>query len=640
VWPVVLLLFAVLVPAVSLLWFMSAAMRNERFAARQTLTDVHRSQLIAVRARLERQWQAQVAQLATLARISPPAAAFARCVASGLVDSVVLFDEQGRLAYPDVPSRGETEFGHLDARWAEAGKLEYLRQDAAAALAIYEVLARESTNVHFAARAWQAEARCLVRAGRTNEAIQLIQTTLAGERFRQATDPQGRLIAANADLMVLELRPDSSAGSFQETAERLRQRLIDYTNPALASPQRRFLMQRLQALSPGVALPTAAAEDWAARTAEHLPRAAKDALLRAAVFPGLWQFSTPDGRVLGLVRQDRWPALWRDAGVGETLPGGAEVRLVPPDVESRGSFLNLPVGEAWPGWQLALFLKDDPMFAAATRHQTGIYLGTGVLVLAAMGVLTLLAIRLLRRQTALARLKSDLAAAVSHELKTPLASMRVLVDTLLNSERWHEPSVREYLQLIAQENERLSRLIQNFLAFSRIERGERAFVLEPVPVQRILDATLAAVGERLQTPGCRLEVQIQPDLPSVLGDPDALATALINLLDNACKYTGEIKQITLGATAAAGRVRFFVKDNGLGIAARERKRIFLPFYQVDQRLSRSGGGCGLGLSLVHSIVTAHGGEVEVQSEPGRGSLFTLSLPAAPPCLAAGREASA
>ena len=158
-----------------------------------------------------------------------------------------------------------------------------------------------------------------------------------------------------------------------------------------------------------------------------------------------------------MVRQERWLALWRDAGVGEALPGGAEVRLVPPDVESRGSFLNLPVGEAWPGWQLALFLKDDPMFAAATRHQTGIYLGTGVLVLAAMGVLTLLAIRLLRRQTALARLKSDLAAAVSHELKTPLASMRVLVDTLLNSDRWHEPSVREYLQLIAQENERLSR---------------------------------------------------------------------------------------------------------------------------------------------------------------------------------------
>ena len=291
-----------------------------------------------------------------------------------------------------------------------------------------------------------------------------------------------------------------------------------------------------------------------------------------------------------------------------------------------------------PSWRLALALKDQRLFDLTTNQRTAIYLWTGILVVPAMGILTLLAVRLLRRQMALAQLKNDLAATVSHELKTPLSSMRVLVDTLLDSDPLNEQTVREYLQLIAQENERLSRLIQNFLTFSRMEQKKHAFRFTPVPARQIIDAAVETVRARFTAPGCRFEVQVEDDLPSVIADPDALATALTNLLDNAYKYSEEVKHIILRVRPGNGTVIFSVHDNGIGIPPRETKRIFQHFYQVDQRLSRNRSGCGLGLSIVQFIVTAHHGSVSVDSDPGRGSAFTISLPAAPHAAKLSKEA--
>jgi signal transduction histidine kinase len=255
-------------------------------------------------------------------------------------------------------------------------------------------------------------------------------------------------------------------------------------------------------------------------------------------------------------------------------------------------------------------------------------LSTGILMVAAISVLALLAMRLLHRRMALARLKNDMAATVSHELKTPLSSIRVLVDTLLDADDLNADSAREYLRLIAQENERLTRLIQNFLTFSRMERNQYAFHFAPVAGRQIVEAAVDTVRQRLNVPGCRFEMQLEEALPEIIADSDALATAIINLLDNAVKYSVDPRHIILRARVTNGSVIFSVQDHGVGIEPREAKKIFRQFYQVHPHLSQPDRGCGLGLSIVQFVVTAHGGRVSVETEPGRGSTFTIEVPVA------------
>jgi signal transduction histidine kinase len=149
-----------------------------------------------------------------------------------------------------------------------------------------------------------------------------------------------------------------------------------------------------------------------------------------------------------------------------------------------------------------------------------------------------------------------------------------------------------------------------------------------VPAREIVDSDAAAVRERFHSPGCRFTVAAPADLPPVLADAGALVTALFNLLDNAWKYSGDEKQIVLTAEARHGGVAFAVQDNGIGLPPRETGRIFKRFYQVDPHLSRTGSGCGLGLSIVQFIVAAHQGSVKVESRPGAGSTFTITLPVA------------
>jgi signal transduction histidine kinase len=343
---------------------------------------------------------------------------------------------------------------------------------------------------------------------------------------------------------------------------------------------------------------------------------------------------------MALLRSETLPARMRALAGIENLPADTEIAVTPPEVDTSAAFVSMPAGPQLPGWRLTLSLKNPGLFDSTTEHGGMVYLWTGLLVVGAMGILALLAARLVRRQMALARLKNDLTATVSHELKTPLSSMRVLVDTLLDSKTLDEPTVRDYLRLIAKENERLSRLIENFLTFSRMERGKHTLHLGPQPARQILDGAADAVRERFDTPGCCFEVLVEDDLPCVIADPDALTTALINLLDNAYKYSGDIKHIILRAGVANGKLVFSVEDNGIGIAPREAKRIFHAFYQVDQRLSRNGTGCGLGLSIVQYVVAAHHGEVAVNSRPGSGSTFTVSIPIASNVANARREAIA
>ena len=625
-WLMLLLLLAVLVPSVCLLWFMSQAVRNERLAVRQKLADVYRVNLSLVQNQLEFYWRQTAGVLDYQADRSSPPVFFSQQVRGGLADAVICFDAAGNVSYPSVVPAPKPEAP--DAAWTQAEVLE--STSLTEATAAFARLAAQATNADVAARAFQAQARCLIKSGQTNEAMAVLTGPLEDERYRHATDAQGRLLVPNAELMALELLKDSSPNRAPFPLTSLRHRVLDYGDANLSSPQRRFLMRELQKLfpDPGVAQ-MLAAEDLAARCLEAGPLRARDPVLRPSAVPGVWQFAATHGRVVALHQTDALIERMRRGVVSQPLPPDVSLTFLPPGKDPETVFLSQPAGPTLPDWRLAFSLKDQRLFDTAADQRIASYVWIGVLVVATVIVLAALALRLVRRQMALTQLRNDLVANVTHELKTPLASMRLLVDTLLNSQPLHEQTAREYLQLIAQENLRLSRLIDNFLTFSRMERNKYAFGFKEVPATAIVEGAITAVRERFNTPGCQFETHIAPDLPSLVADADALVTAVVNLLDNAYKYSGEEKQITLSARAENGSVCFAVKDNGIGLSPRDTKRIFKRFFQVDQRLSRSGGGCGLGLSIVKFIVTAHHGSVRVESQLGRGSTFTISLPTDP-----------
>lgn len=354
-----------------------------------------------------------------------------------------------------------------------------------------------------------------------------------------------------------------------------------------------------------------------------------EATLSRSPLPAIWAVATRDGAATALLSEDHL-ASRAGALLAEYGPlANASARLVPADRLRHASppFLSIPAGNLLADWELALTLDGPNPFDAAASRRIAADLWTGILVILSTTIIAGVLGRHVRRQVKLTRLKNDLIATVSHELKTPLSSIRALVDTLLARGNEDPTQTREYLELIARENVRLSRLIDNFLTFSRMERNRHAFTLTPCRPARIVEAARDSMGDRLEAAGCSFTVEVPADLPEITADHDAMVTVLLNLLDNACKYSHDEKQVGLRVYPRGDEICFEVSDNGIGLSRRATRRIFDRFYQVDQTLSRRAGGCGLGLSIVDFIVKAHGGSIEVRSQPGKGSTFTVNIPA-------------
>ncbi|HEU0175934.1 MAG TPA: HAMP domain-containing sensor histidine kinase [Blastocatellia bacterium] len=251
-----------------------------------------------------------------------------------------------------------------------------------------------------------------------------------------------------------------------------------------------------------------------------------------------------------------------------------------------------------------------------------------VMTLALIAAVALM-LRTASREMKLTQMKADFVSNVSHELRTPLASIRVLAE-LLNLGRVNQPDrVREYGAYIESEGRRLTNVINNILDFSRIESGRKLFQFESCDLKELVNGTLDAFAVHLKHNGFTLSYEApQTALPQVVLDPDAIALALTNLLDNAIKYSGDVKEINVSVTQSEGFVAVAVSDRGIGIAADEHERIFEKFYRIGASLVHDVKGSGLGLSLVKHIVVAHQGKITVRSKPGEGSTFTIHLPVA------------
>lgn len=275
----------------------------------------------------------------------------------------------------------------------------------------------------------------------------------------------------------------------------------------------------------------------------------------------------------------------------------------------------------------ALLLMLGVMMLVFWKAQLNILFG--ILVVTLVGCLvtgTVLSLVFLRKEATLSKLQVDFVSKVSHELRTPLTSIRLFVDMLAANKDTDPQKVALCLDVLQRETIRLSERIERLLDWGRMEAGRRVYQLKPDDVPGITEAALSAF--RTATVGLDLTIQtdIQPNLPRIYADREALVDALVNLLSNAYKYTGDDRSITLRVFQDTHALRFAVVDNGIGIPSREHRRIFEKFYRVDDRLSRAVEGSGLGLAIVRHIVTGHHGTIEVDSEPGKGSAFTIVLP--------------
>jgi signal transduction histidine kinase len=299
-----------------------------------------------------------------------------------------------------------------------------------------------------------------------------------------------------------------------------------------------------------------------------------------------------------------------------------------PSAKSGREFITQPMGFVFTNWRAGirdLCSSPEEIAAYNFRHNMMWTGGAFVVLLGAVG----LAIAAVARQMRLSQMKSDFVSNVSHELRTPLSSIRVFGEYMRLGRVTSADKVQQYGEYIEAESRRLTQLINNILDFSKIESAEKKYRFCETDIVDLVEHTVAAFEVPLRDQGVSISFAAD-DVAPLSVDKDAIAQVVMNLLDNAVKYSNGRKDIDVRVTGAAGQVRIAVRDHGIGIPAAEQKKIYEKFYRVGSTLVHDVKGSGLGLSIVQHVVTAHGGRVELESEPGQGSTFTLVLPLGQP----------
>lgn len=281
--------------------------------------------------------------------------------------------------------------------------------------------------------------------------------------------------------------------------------------------------------------------------------------------------------------------------------------------------------DVFKGLTLGIQFQGTSADALGQRWMRQSFLVLGVLSLFLVGGLVL-TYRSVSKEMEVAKLKSDFVSNVSHELRTPLSLIRLYAETLELGRIQAQEKIEEYYRIIRKESERLTALINNILDFSRIEAGRKEYEFRETDIAELVRNTLDSYRDQIEQQGFAFEQHIDSSLPAVQVDREAIARSLVNLVNNALKYSSKEKFLRVRLYRSNGSVKLEVADKGIGIPRNEHAKIFEKFYRVGDPLVHNTKGSGLGLSLVRHIAQAHGGEVEVESTPGKGSKFTLSLP--------------
>jgi len=354
-----------------------------------------------------------------------------------------------------------------------------------------------------------------------------------------------------------------------------------------------------------------------------------------------------DGRIAGCGISERvfrgriaavLPATYTPARLLTILDETGAPVVVPPGSEGRDwrrPFVSREVGESLPRWEVAASLTSPEAVAARARASTlTLWVLVVILFISVAGGGTMV-LSSVYAEVRLAQKKATFVANVSHELKTPLTSISLFVE-MLRQKRQTDPAKQEqYFSLMSSETERLTRLINNVLSFSSLEKGKKVYAKKTVDMGSVVRETVESQRVGLESRGFSVSLRAPAQTPEgtpapalVEADPEALKQVLLNLLSNAEKYSGAVKEIEVEIAREPGAVVVHVRDRGIGVAEKNRQRIFREFYRVDDSLTSRVQGTGLGLTIARRIARDHGGEVSHRPREGGGSDFVLSLPEA------------
>jgi len=273
---------------------------------------------------------------------------------------------------------------------------------------------------------------------------------------------------------------------------------------------------------------------------------------------------------------------------------------------------------------LVVKLKNDDVVKAFLSRTKSYYAISIVLMLGGMVLGIFLIIHDINRERKLNQLRSEFVSNVTHELKTPLTSIYLFVESILLGRVKSEKDRKDYLQIILQETDRLKRLINNVLDFAKIEKGKLKYHFEDTDISDILFSAIKEIDYWIKENGFLLSTDIEKELYAIV-DRDALKQAIMNLLSNAIKYSNDRKEIHIGLHGIAHQIHIVIEDKGIGIPEKYIDKVFEKYFRIDYKNKHTSSGTGLGLTMVKNIVEAHKGEIKVESKTGQGSKFTIIL---------------
>ncbi len=637
----------VIAPVMVLTWLAVGSLRSEGLLLDATLRQ--RAEATAAQVQAGQRALFTAFEEDVTARLNVSDAAMATLTSPAL-RGAFRFHADGRLAWPFVlaePSASPPPSAAWRRGWLEAQRTEATGSKADARARYLELAEREQEPIGRRIAARLAAARALAEQDPDTAEIELV---LAAADAGDARDDEGYRLADVAHILQAALaerarRPIEAAALRRTVVERALAAAWTVGQPSdglLARIALADLRGHMPADSHALATQRVLErlEDlhWAGLVQDELRLVASrggpvgafsyqpESLALWVVYQGtdgLWAFSF-DGDAL------RTEISRRVVAVAADVDQDLSASLVSPGTRMPDALARRSLAPELPKFDVVVRATDPAELAARRSASRNLQRLAIVLAVLATGLGLGLTVRTIDRELEAARRIADFAANVSHELRSPITQIRLKAEALQLDLVEDDADRTEHHDAIVRESERLSRLVDNVLDFSSIERGVRRYHLRPddlgEAVVKAADATRAAASNA----GFQIVVDLPDDLPVVWLDREAMGQVLTNLLSNAVKYGGAGGTITVSVTADEDAVRVGVSDPGIGIAPDDQLAIFEHFYRVPSAEVRKQRGTGIGLTIVRYIVEAHGGTISVESAIGRGSTFTVSLPTQPP----------